>query len=104
MANYASPDLGGDLEDFVLTDDPNAAYGRFLEGYQGRRGRLNDWLEGNYQKYYRGYLSESARNPFTNFLDYLKGVDVERDYANLSPQERGENPSSYQGRVRYMGL
>jgi hypothetical protein len=103
MASYASPDFGSDLEDFILNDNPNAAYGRYLEGFQGRRG-VSDWLDRNYQRHYRGYLSESARNPFTNFLDYLKGVDTEGEYANLSPRERGENPGAYVNRVRYVGI
>lgn len=104
--NFAFPDFSGtQFERDQLMDDPRAAFGRFAEG---RTGGFLQYLLNNYNKYALGYASQSARTPTASFLDYLTGsaggADPYRDYQNLSPAARGERPTSYLGRVRFLGV
>lgn len=106
MGSYAFPDFSGtSFEQSQLMEDPRAAYGRYLEG---RSGGFLDYLLRNYDRYSLGYGSQLARTPTATFLDYLTGnvgnVDPYADYQNQSPTQRGERPTNYVGRVRFLGL
>lgn len=110
MNNYAFPSFGGtEFERQLLLGEPGAAFGRFLEGQQGRGKNYLDYLLGNQRRLYLGYQSDAARHPTASFLDYLTGStgsapDLYKEFTNLTPTERGERPQNFVGRVRYTGL
>jgi hypothetical protein len=63
------------------------------------------YLRGLVPEFYQSYLGTvPSRGADYSFLDYLQEQQpaVEAAWRGLSPQERGENPGLFQGRVRFL--
>ena len=89
-----------------MLNDQQTAFGRFLEQFNGKRN-LQNYLLGNYPRFSDLFQSEVARDPFANMLNFMKGQNSSgynpvKEYNTLSPQERGERPNSFIGRLRYV--
>ncbi len=99
---------GGSLWDQYYQENPQAAYAQYMQG-QGRGGtsRRDQWFGNQYGRLYNQYLGDLPNRPldfkWTNYLQE-KGPNLEREFNKLTPYERGENPSLYGGRVRYVGF
>ena len=61
------------------------------------------WLTSQYGKLRNDYGAAQARDKSLNWLDYLSGLNLSGMYGSVSPYERGEKPSVYSPRIRYLG-
>ena len=96
-----------------MNDDINELIRQFFGSNQGaafynafpRAGGVSpysDFLRGSQSRTYGSYLSQLPKNPNMLYNDYLKGVDLESEFKNLAPSQRGENPSRFAPPTRWM--
>jgi hypothetical protein len=75
--------------------DPFSVFGKFVQGQQGEA----------YQGYAMRAPGRDANYSFLQDLDENGGLKgLERRWRNLTPQQRGESPGLFTGRVRNFGI
>lgn len=101
-----TPSIGGPSG--YLENNPEAIWTR----YMGQMGiGLNDtspfaqYMRQQYQNAYSGFQAGIADDPSLTFQQYLQDIgtpDYQRQFQNLSPQQRGENWARYAGPARWI--
>lgn len=92
----------------VVENEPNqGAFLRWITG-QGRAGTTEKDRFGQalYNRTLSGYAAASSSNPMLTYREYLRGLGpsfVDDLWNQLTPQERGEDPSRFAGRARWIG-
>ena len=104
MATFGS---GAGFADFVgqefLNSTPEAAfYARYPSA--GKSDPYNQWLKNQYFNYFNRYQAELPKRPNLMFTDFLGEQNPENEFGQLSPFQRGERPSIYAPRTRYIGF
>lgn len=75
---------------YTLEQDPQAAYEAFTNlNSQGQGNVYQNWLKGQYNKYYGQYNAASASNPSLMWTQFLGGMNPQQDYSMDDPYNRG---------------
>jgi len=102
MPGYANPYQAqntptppGFDEDYYLNADPDAAFWKYLQnmGYGlGAQAPVARYAQGRQGQVYNTYKSVAAADPNMGFWDWLKKnpVDLNQDFYNQSPEQRGD--------------
>ena len=108
MATFYSAPGQGTLERSYYEEQPGAAYQRFLTdiGMGDLLSPESQYLGGLASREYTRYLSQVPQHGLDwSYVDYLaqrsQSGDLQREYGQLSPQQRGEQPGVYAPRLRW---
>ena len=98
---FASTGVG----DYYLEQNQEASFTRWLaeNGYRDFTAP-GEFARQQYGKVRTGYEAALGTNPDLKFRDYLNqtGPSLRNQYQRLTPEQRGENPSIYAPRARYI--
>lgn len=90
---------------YYLENNKEAAFTRYLadNGYRDFTGR-GEFARQQYGKMTTGYEAALATNPNLSFRGYLDqtGHQLGEQFQRLTPEQRGEKPSVYAPRARYI--
>lgn len=90
----------------TYTQEPDAQGGTFQRWLQnnnaGGFGRRDQLAQSLYSRTLSGYQAAAATNPDLLYRDYLPTVDLNSIWGSLTPDQRGENPSQFTGRTRWL--
>lgn len=112
--SYSSPQSGGGSNPFdnellrraYFLQNPRASYGAFLTEEGATSTGFGRYLQTQEPRLQSQYQAALADNPYMSYLDYLREQRnrIFSAFNNLSPYQRGEDPSRVAGRVRYVGF
>lgn len=114
MATFADLALGNALpgpsvtfQQQFLADNPDVAWQRLLQqqGVGGGASPLEQWLQQQYPRLNRGYQNELFNHPLGYAPSDYFGEQfpaLQQQFRNLAPQQRGENPQTFGGKVRFL--
>ena len=96
------------VRDYLSPETPGAEYEAFLTGQgYGGFGRRDQFARGLSSRANSGFKAATLNNPFLTERDYLNqnlgSGFIDNVWAGLSPEQRGERPNQYAGRVRTIG-
>lgn len=92
-----------------LENEPRAIYERHRSnqgitntGAADYSTNYDQWSQGEFSAVYDAYQSAYADDPFLEFQDFMKGVDLQAMFNGLSQQERGINDANAAQRVAWI--
>jgi len=94
-AGLVDPDFG--------EEKPDAAYSLWRQ-YQKQSNPYQNWLRNQQNKYYSDYMGATYLEPGLMWQDYLQALKPDLDFRTASPYERGERPSAFATRSRWVGF
>ena len=90
----------GESENYYTTNPEAGFYSVF--GQAGGDSPFAKFLRGKYQSMLQGYNALAPEDPSLQWRDYLRRQNPDQDWANMAPQSRGERPSQFAPRTRYL--
>jgi hypothetical protein len=78
-----------------------AAYNMFLQGLNASP-MAKQYLQNQYSDLFSNYSAQVAGSPSYTWLQYLENLNPQALYRQVTPRMRGETPSAYLPRFRYV--
>ena len=75
------------LNDTYYSQNPQAAFWNRFN--LGRNTNQDRYAQGQYGNVYNQFQAQLPNNPNQSFYDFLSGVDLEDQFRNLAPSQRG---------------
>jgi len=97
-------DTGGfTFSDLFYNSYPQAGFAKWLQQLP-QAYAFQNWLGGQYSKLYSRYAAQQPENPNLTWVGWLTNQNPIQSYQAIGYRERGENPSRFAPRVRFVGF
>ena len=91
------------LSEGYYGQNPESAYYNYYK--QGTDDSpLAKYIKSRYGDIYGRYKADLPSNPNLSFSNFLQGTDLNSEFENLAPQQRGINYGRYAPPVKYIGF
>ena len=101
----AEPTVTDEMVQQFLQNNFGAAFQTVFAPHLQRYNLFGNWLENNFRdRSFNRYMGAVAGNPNMDFMTFLKGLNPQQEWANLTPGQRGESPGRYAPQVSWKNI